>query len=95
MLSLGYGQYIPFDEIIAVVASESAPIKRMIQEARQNSKLIDATNRKRVRSIVITDTGHVILSAFTADSLSKRAEDYHSVPRAVYASATWIHPSHQ
>ena len=95
MLSIGYGQYVLFEEIIVIVASDSAPIKRIIQEAKLNGRLVDATCHKKVRSIVITESSQVILSAFTADSLAKRANDSSSVPRSIMTTAKWINPLFQ
>lgn len=59
---------------IAIVSSDSAPIKRMIHEGQKSGKLVDATYGRKTRSVVITDSGHIVLSAFTADSLAKRAD---------------------
>lgn len=75
MLNIGYGNIVPLNRIIAIVSSDSAPIKRMIHEAKEAGRLIDATYGRKTRSVVITDSSHVVLSAFTADSLAKRAEE--------------------
>lgn len=74
MLNIGYGNIVPLNRIIAIVSSDSAPIKRMIHEGQKNGKLVDATYGRKTRSVVITDSGHIVLSAFTADSLAKRAD---------------------
>jgi len=74
MLNIGYGNIVPLSRIIAIVSSDSAPIKRMIHEGQKTGKLVDATYGRKTRSVVITDSGHVVLSAFTADSLAKRAD---------------------
>ena len=74
MLNIGYGNIVPLTRIIAIVSSDSAPIKRMIHEGQKTGKLVDATYGRKTRSVVITDSGHIVLSAFTADSLAKRAD---------------------
>jgi regulator of extracellular matrix RemA (YlzA/DUF370 family) len=74
MLNIGYGNIVPLNRIIAIVSSDSAPIKRMIHEGQKSGKLVDATYGRKTRSVVITDSGHIVLSAFTADSLAKRAD---------------------
>ena len=74
MLNIGYGNIVPLNRIIAIVSSDSAPIKRMIHEGQKNGKLVDATYGRKTRSVVITDSGYIVLSAFTADSLAKRAD---------------------
>lgn len=60
------------DRILAIVSHESAPIKRVIQEARENGVLIDATYGRRTKAVIITDSGHVILSALHTETLSNR-----------------------
>lgn len=74
MLNIGYGNIVPLSRIIAIVSSDSAPIKRMVHEGQKTGKLVDATYGRKTRSVVITDSGHIVLSAFTADSLAKRAD---------------------
>ncbi len=78
MLNIGYGNIVPLTRIIAIVSSDSAPIKRMIHEGQKTGKLVDATYGRKTRSVVITDSGHIVLSAFTADSLAKRADGSYS-----------------
>lgn len=78
MLNIGYGNIVPLSRIIAIVSSDSAPIKRMIHEGQKTGKLVDATYGRKTRSVVITDSGHIVLSAFTADSLAKRADGSYS-----------------
>jgi len=78
MLNIGYGNIVPLNRIIAIVSSDSAPIKRMIHEGQKSGKLVDATYGRKTRSVVISDSGHIVLSAFTADSLAKRADGSYS-----------------
>jgi len=87
MLNIGYGNIVPLTRIIAIVSSDSAPIKRMIHEGQKTGKLVDATYGRKTRSVVITDSGHIVLSAFTADSLAKRADGSYSEGKKEEAAA--------
>lgn len=75
LLSIGYGSIISVQRIIAVVSPESAPIKRLIQEAKDSNRLIDATYGRKTRSVIIMDTSHVILSAVQSDTMAARANN--------------------
>ncbi len=72
LINVGFGNIVSADRIIAIVSPESAPIKRMVQEARENGNLIDATYGRRTRSVIITDSGHIILSAIQAETVAGR-----------------------
>lgn len=61
--------------IISIVSPESAPIKRMIQEAREKGSLVDATYGRRTRAVIVTDSGHVVLSSLQPETVSHRLED--------------------
>ncbi len=74
LINIGYGSMISSQRLVAIVAPESAPIKRLIQEARDKGTLIDATYGKKTQSVVIMDSDHVILSAKSTDSLSRSAD---------------------
>ena len=63
LINIGFGNIVAANRIIAIVAPESAPIKRIIQEARDRGMLIDATYGRRTRAVILTDSDHVILSA--------------------------------
>lgn len=72
LLNIGYGNIAIADRVVAIVSSDSAPIKRMISEAKTNGTLIDATYGRKTRSIIITDSNHVILSALQPETISGR-----------------------
>ena len=95
MLSIGYDYRVPVDEVIAIVASDSAPIKRMIQRARENDVLHDCTKGKKTRSAVITTTEDIYLSAFTADSLANRLYSAYFMSKVVNDHANWLNPNHR
>ena len=72
LINVGFGNIVSSDRIIAIVSPESAPIKRMVQEARENGNLIDATYGRRTRSVIITDSDHIILSAIQTETVAGR-----------------------
>ena len=79
LINIGFGNMISAGRLIAIVSPESAPIKRIIQEARDNGMLIDATYGRRTRAVIVMDSDHVILSAVqpeTVAALMQEGEDY-------------------
>ncbi len=72
LINIGFGNIVSANRIIAIVSPESAPIKRIIQEAREKSVLIDATYGRRTRAVIITDSGHVVLSAVQPETVAHR-----------------------
>ena len=73
LLNIGYSNLVAVEHIIAVIAHDTAPAKRLVAEAKESGRLIDATCGKRTQSVIITDSDHVILSALSTDSLDRRA----------------------
>ena len=74
LLNIGYGNVVAAARVVAVVSPDSAPMKRLKDDARERGKLVDATQGRRTRSILITDTDHVILSALSAETVAERLE---------------------
>ena len=72
LINIGYGNILSAGRVLAIVSPESAPIKRIIQEAREKGRLIDATYGRRTRAVVIMDTDHVILSALQTETVANR-----------------------
>ena len=75
LINIGFGSIVSADRLVAMVSPESAPIKRIIQEARDNGMLIDATYGRRTRAVIITDSDHIILSAVQTETLANRIDD--------------------
>ncbi len=75
LINIGFGNIVSANRIIAVVSSESAPIKRLIQEAREKGLLIDATYGRRTRAVIITDSQHVILTPVQPETVANRFHD--------------------
>jgi extracellular matrix regulatory protein A len=72
LVNIGYGNVVAAPRIVAVISPDSAPMKRLKDDARDAHKLIDATQGRRTRSILVTDTDHVILSALSAETIAER-----------------------
>lgn len=75
LINIGFGNMVSANRIVAIVSPESAPIKRIIQEARDRGMLIDATYGRRTRAVVITDSDHIILSAVQPETVSNRLDN--------------------
>ena len=71
-INIGFGNMIAADRIIAIVSPDSAPVKRMIQEARDRKRVIDATQGRRTRAVIQTDSDHVVLSAIQPETIAGR-----------------------
>lgn len=74
LVNIGFGNMIAVDRVLAVVSPDSAPIKRMAQEARDRGILIDATFGRKTRSVLILDNDHLVLSALTPEAVTGRIE---------------------
>ena len=72
LINIGFGSMVAANRLLAIVAPDSAPIKRVIQEARDRGMLIDASYGRKTKAVILMDTDHVILSALTPDVLSAR-----------------------
>ena len=72
LVNIGFGNIVTANRIIAIVSPESAPIKRIIQEAREKGVLIDATYGRRTRAVIVADSGHVVLSAVQPETVANR-----------------------
>lgn len=74
-INVGFGNFVSSEKIVAVVSPDSAPIKRMISEAKEKSILIDATFGRKTKSVIITDSNHIVLSSLTPDTIGGRLKD--------------------
>ena len=72
LINIGFGNIVSANRLVAIVSPESAPIKRMVQEARDRGMLIDATYGRRTRAVIITDSDHIILSAVQPETVAHR-----------------------
>ena len=75
LVNIGFGNMVSSSRLVAIVSPESAPIKRTVQEAKDNGRLIDTTYGRRTRAVIITDSDHVILSAIQPETVANRMGD--------------------
>ena len=75
LVNIGFGSLVSAGRLVAVVSPESAPIKRMTQEARERGILIDATYGRKTKAVLIMDNDHVVLSALSTEAIAGRLED--------------------
>ena len=75
LVNIGYGNMVSATRIISIVSPDSAPIKRIIQDARENGKLVDATHGRRTRAVIIMDSDHVVLSSVQPETVAHRLFD--------------------
>jgi len=74
LLNIGFGGTVVADRVVAIVSPNSAPMKRLKDEAKEDRRLIDATHGRRTRSIIVMDSNHIVLSAVQAETISQRYE---------------------
>ena len=79
LINIGFGNLVAANRIIAVVSPDSAPIKRIIQDAKDRGTLIDASYGRRTRAVIFTDSDHIVLSYLQPDMLSHRLSDENAV----------------
>lgn len=74
LVNIGFGNTVAADKIVAIVSPDSAPIKRMVQEAKDNGTAIDATFGRKTRAVLIMDSDHIVLSAVQAETVADRID---------------------
>ena len=72
LINIGYGNMVTAEKVVAVVSPEAAPIRRMIQDARDRGHVIDATSGHKTRAVLVTDSDHLILSPLTPETIAGR-----------------------
>jgi len=72
LLNIGFGNTVAAERVVAIVSPNSAPMKRLKDEAKDEKRLVDATHGRRTRSIIIMDSNHIVLSAIQAETISQR-----------------------
>ena len=75
LINIGFGNMVAADRIVTVVSAESAPIKRIVQDAKESARAIDVSCGRRTRAVIITDSEHVIFSAIQAETIANRLDD--------------------
>jgi len=82
LVNVGFGNVVSSSKVVAIVTPGSSPMKRLRKEAEQRGKLIDATSGRRTRSIIITDSDHIILSALQVETITQRFLEGRAIPEA-------------
>ena len=75
LLNVGFGNVVVASRVVAIVSPSSAPIKRLKDSAKREGKLVDATQGRRTRAIIVTDSDHIILSGVQAETMAQRLEE--------------------
>ena len=75
LINIGYGNMISAARIVTIVSPDSAPIKRLIQEAKDDGRAIDATYGRKTRAVIVMDSGHIILSSLITETLASRINE--------------------
>ena len=79
LINIGFGNMISAERLVAIVSPESAPIKRIIQDAKEHGTLIDATHGRRTRAVIITDSDHIILTYLQSETVANRIEENNGI----------------
>lgn len=79
LVNIGFGNMVSANRMVAIVSPESAPIKRIVAEAKEQGTLIDATHGRRTRAVIITDSDHIILTYLQSETLANRITDENAV----------------
>ncbi|MBQ8160595.1 MAG: DUF370 domain-containing protein [Clostridia bacterium] len=74
LVNVGYGNMVAVNRLLAVVSPDSSPVRRLVQEVREQKKVIDVTMGRRTRSVLIMDSGHIVLSPLSSETLAARVE---------------------
>lgn len=79
LINIGFGNLVAVERIVSVVSPDSAPIKRMVQDARDKGRLIDASYGRKSRAVIFTDSDHIILSAIQPDTINSRISEEENI----------------
>ena len=80
LINIGFGNMVAAERIVTIVSPDSAPVKRLVQEARERKRVVDATQGRRTRAVILTDSDHVILSAIQPETVSGRVNSVEGGP---------------
>ena len=82
-VNIGYGNIVNMDRVVSIIRADAAPIKRMVQVARDNNLAIDATCGRKTKCVLVMDSGHVVLSALLVDTIENRVSDFLESERSI------------
>ena len=75
LINIGFGNFVSAQRLISIVSPDAAPVKRIVQDARENKTLVDACCGRRTRAVLVMDSGHVVLSALQPETVAHRLDD--------------------
>ena len=75
-INIGFGNMVSAGRIVAIASPDSSPIKRLVQDAKEDNRVIDVSCGRRTRAVIVTDSDHVILSAIQAETIANRVDNY-------------------
>ncbi len=81
-VNIGYGNIVNMDKVVSIIKADAAPIKRMVQAAKDNNLAIDATCGRKTKCVLVMDSGHIVLSALLSETIENRAEGFLSHERS-------------
>lgn len=76
LVNIGYGNVVNMDKVVSIIKADAAPIKRMVQAAKDNNLAIDATCGRKTKCVLVMDSGHIVLSALLSETIENRAEGF-------------------
>ncbi len=74
LVNVGFGNIVSIDKIVSIVSPDSAPVKRMVQDAKDNKIAVDATYGRKTRAVIVTNSGHIVLSAIQPETIAARID---------------------
>ncbi|MDP6099948.1 MAG: DUF370 domain-containing protein [Dehalococcoidia bacterium] len=83
LVHVGFGNMVAMNRVVAIVTPTSAPIKRLVQDGRSSNLIVDMTSGRRARSVLVTDSGHLILAAVSAETVAGRVLTGRVIPRLI------------
>ena len=81
LVNIGYGNVVNMDKVVSIIKADAAPIKRMVQAARDNNLAIDATCGRKTKCVLVMESGHIVLSALLSETIENRALGLHTAER--------------
>ena len=82
LVNIGYGNVVNMDKVVSIIKADAAPIKRMVQAARDNNLAIDATCGRKTKCVLVMESGHIVLSALLSETIENRAEGLQTAERS-------------
>lgn len=81
LVNIGYGNVVNMDKVVSIIKADAAPIKRMVQAAKDNNLAIDATCGRKTKCVLVMESGHIVLSALLSETIENRALGLHTLER--------------